>query len=175
LPAASVPFFGPNASNITITFVGSNDSLTFAGSLLPKDGFQSLTDTNALGNPAFSTPNITVTDNTPTRFPNVEGQIDLRAPSTTGDYNGNGVVDAADYVLWRKTLNQPAFPAGSGADGNANGTIDSGDYDFWRARFGNSVPGGASGAVNGAVPEPASAALLLLGALFVAAFGRRRP
>ena len=41
--------------------------------------------------------------------------------SPTGDYNGNGVVDAADYVVWRKTLNSTASPTGSGADGNQSG------------------------------------------------------
>ena len=59
--------------------------------------------------------------------------------SPTGDYNGNGVVDAADYVVWRKTLNLPASPEGSGADGDQDGMIDSGDYPFWRDRFGDVV------------------------------------
>src|SRR4029079_14349030 len=27
-------------------------------------------------------------------------------PEPTGDYNGNGAVDAADYVVWRKTFGQ---------------------------------------------------------------------
>jgi hypothetical protein len=82
------------------------------------------------------------------------------APAPNGDYNHDGTVNAADYVLWRKTLTQAASPAGSGADGNANGTIDSGDYDFWRARFGNTPPG--SGALGSAVvPEPATLVLQL--------------
>jgi Dockerin type I domain len=77
------------------------------------------------------------------------------APSPTGDYNGNHVIDAADYVVWRNTLNQPASPFGSGADGNANGTIDAGDYNFWRANFGNNVVGLGSVAAT-AVPEPST-------------------
>jgi hypothetical protein len=77
-------------------------------------------------------------------------------PMATGDYNGNGVVDAADYVVWRDSLDQMVTPAGSGADGNANGTIDDADYDFWRARFGNTAPGSASGLGLAAVPEPAA-------------------
>src|SRR4029078_3739764 len=39
-------------------------------------------------------------------------------PTLEGDYNGNGVVDAADYVWWRKN------------DGGAAG------YSIWRANFG---------------------------------------
>ena len=55
--------------------------------------------------------------------------MNLSTPTPTGDYNGNHVVDAADYVLWRNTLNQ-TVTAGSGADGNADGTINAADYDF---------------------------------------------
>lgn len=172
LPAGSVPFFNPSASNITISFSGSNDAMSFSGSLLPEDGFNSLTDMNAFGAPGNPT-NIQVTANTPTRFPNTAGQIDLRAPSPSGDYNGNGRVDAADYVVWRKTLNQSASPAGSGADGSANGMIDNADYNYWRTRFGNAVPGLAAGAAaNTAVPEPATIILALLAMLLTSV--RRR-
>jgi hypothetical protein len=159
LPAGSVPFFNPNAINISISFSGSNDSMTFSGSLLPKDGFNSLTDMNASGFPP-GTSNIQATANTPTRFPNVAGQIDLRtpAPGPTGDYNGNGAVDAADYVVWRDTLNQ-TVSMGTGSDGNGNGTVDAADYNFWRARFSNTVPGVGSAA---SAPEPTTVALFLV-------------
>ena len=59
-----------------------------------------------------------------------------------GDYNNNGIVDAADYVVWRKTLGQEVLNAGDGADGDESGFIDQGDYDFWRARFGLITKGG---------------------------------
>lgn len=85
------------------------------------------------------------------------------SPTTTGDYNGNGVVDAADYVVWRDTLNQSAAPPGSGADGIADGFIDSADYDFWRAHFGEIVPTGSGTLTAAAVPEPAAFMLTLVG------------
>ena len=50
------------------------------------------------------------------------------------DYNHNGAVDAADYVVWRDALGQ--IGAGLTADGNNNGEIDAGDYNVWRANFG---------------------------------------
>ena len=81
-----------------------------------------------------------------------ERSTGVAAPPTTGDYNHNNVVDAGDYVIWRRTVNQSASPTGSGADGNSNGTIDPGDYTYWRARFGNAV--GSGTAVN-SIPEPA--------------------
>ncbi|HJS09199.1 MAG TPA: hypothetical protein VJ809_16130 [Pirellulales bacterium] len=56
-----------------------------------------------------------------------------------GDYNGDGSVDAADYVVWRK--NPGAFGG------------DPGGYNTWRMNF--DVPDGAgSGLGASAVPEP---------------------
>jgi hypothetical protein len=94
------------------------------------------------------------------------------AAPPSGDYNGNHVVDAGDYVVWRKTLNQSVSPFGSGADGNANGTIDAGDYTHWRQRFGNSAgEAAATGFEPATVPEPATVMLSLLAFL---SFLRRR-
>jgi hypothetical protein len=82
----------------------------------------------------------------------------------TADYNHNGVVDMADYVLWRNTLNQNVTP-GSGADGSGNGVIDQADYGVWRANFGNGGgPGAGSGSLStNAVPEPIGTLLLAIG------------
>lgn len=88
----------------------------------------------------------------------------------TGDYNGNGVVDAADYTIWRNTFGQEVA-AGTGADGDQSGMIDDGDYTFWKARFGDNVPGAGAGAVGPAVPEPTTAATLSLGVLALGASG----
>ena len=88
---------------------------------------------------------------------------------SSGDYNSNGVVDAADYAVWRNAFGQSAIPAGSGADGDQSGTIDDGDYAYWRARFGN-VISGVGARTN--VPEPASSALLMAAGPLV--FRRRR-
>ena len=62
-----------------------------------------------------------------------------------GDYNQDGTVDAADYVMWRKT----------GVNGSQG-------YETWRANFGASSVGGSSTATNAAVPEPAASLLLIL-------------
>lgn len=95
-------------------------------------------------------------------------EIDVLAPAEAivGDYNGNGVVDAADYTKWRDTLNANV-PNGTGADGSNNGLIDQADYDIWRTNFGDGAPGAAS-----LVPEP-TAFVLFMTAL-AAAVGARR-
>jgi hypothetical protein len=92
-----------------------------------------------------------------------------------GDYNRNGAVDAADYVVWRKMLNQEVTP-GSGADGTGpagepDGVVNTLDYEFWRSQFGSpSSPG--SGAMGVAAPEPAAWALVVL---FIPAILGTRP
>ncbi len=67
-------------------------------------------------------------------------------PHIPGDYNLNGTVDTADYVVWRKT----------------DGTPES--YNIWRTHFGESIGGGAaaSGSDSVAVPEPHSLSLWVL-------------
>ena len=63
-------------------------------------------------------------------------------PELVGDYNGDDVVNAADYTIWRNALgtNVPKY---SGADGNGNGAIDAADYDEWKANFGSMAGRGA--------------------------------
>jgi hypothetical protein len=89
------------------------------------------------------------------------------ANPTNGDYNRNGVVDAADYVVWRNTF---GLTSPLDADGNGNGSIDDGDYTVWRMKFGN-VIGAGSALEASAIPEPCGAILLVIG---TAAFFSRR-
>jgi hypothetical protein len=72
-----------------------------------------------------------------------------------GDYNSNGVVDAADYVVWRDTLNQ-SVSNGSGADGNSDGIVNQLDFDIWRSHFGQSTSSSVAALPNfdGEIPEP---------------------
>ena len=65
------------------------------------------------------------------------------APTLEGDYNGNGVVDAADYAWWRKS--------GGGAAG----------YNTWRANFGR-TGAAATGAGFASVPEPVSGVMVVI-------------
>jgi hypothetical protein len=80
------------------------------------------------------------------------------APYLAGDYNNDGVVNAADNVEWRKysgtttaLLNDPH-----------GGTIGANQFSIWRVNFGQIS--GNGGLSNATVPEPAAALLLVLGA-----------
>jgi hypothetical protein len=90
------------------------------------------------------------------------------APQVPGDYNANGVVDAADFIVWRKSLGQTGVrPAadGTGPSGIPDGVVDQMDYQFWRSNFGVNLAEIASLSV----PEPfGSGTFFLLGYLVVA-------
>ncbi|MCA9189180.1 MAG: hypothetical protein KDA99_26325, partial [Planctomycetales bacterium] len=55
-----------------------------------------------------------------------------------GDYNGNGIVDAADYTVWKDNFGSDTELA---ADGNEDGVVNAADYTIWKDNFGqtNSV------------------------------------
>jgi subtilisin-like proprotein convertase family protein len=86
-----------------------------------------------------------------------------QAISLVGDYSANGRVDAADYVIWRKTLDTPVAPPGSGADGNGSGMVDNEDHIAWMTNFGKSLsPGGlAAGASTGGESAGSTSALMV--------------
>jgi hypothetical protein len=67
-------------------------------------------------------------------------------PDLAGDYNNNGKVDAADYVVWRH-MQGTNVPQYNGADGDGDGDVDSEDYNVWRARFGMTTPASSAGGV----------------------------
>ena len=88
-----------------------------------------------------------------------------------GDYNGDEIVNAADYTVWRDTLGQ--MGSGLAADGNGNDEVDAGDYDVWEQHFGETA-GSGSGIGGEQVPEPASLAIavFMMGLLFAQRFQR---
>jgi hypothetical protein len=99
--------------------------------------------------------------------------LQVSAPGLPGDYNDDGSVDAADYVVWRKnegTTNAlPNDPIG--------GTIGPAQFNQWRANFGAMAGSGsvAPDSVSGTVPEPNCLPMLLAGGMLlgVAAWSRR--
>jgi MprA protease rhombosortase-interaction domain-containing protein len=79
-------------------------------------------------------------------------------PVLSGDYDGNGFVDAADYVVWRRAMSAGGTLLNETA---SLGTADQADYDAWRANFGaGGTPGNGTLSGSGAVPEPATGVLL---------------
>jgi Bacterial pre-peptidase C-terminal domain len=85
---------------------------------------------------------------------NTLGDYFLSAQSSSfpaGDYNHNGVVDAADYTVWRDTLGSATDLRANGENnGSSAGLVDQADYTYWRAYFG----------ATSAPPSPGSSASL---------------
>ncbi|HEX2476888.1 MAG TPA: PEP-CTERM sorting domain-containing protein, partial [Lacipirellulaceae bacterium] len=75
-------------------------------------------------------------------------------PGVPGDYNDNGAVDAADYVIWRKLMGQNVQLKNEVA-GTTPGSVTVEDYAAWRTNFGNPAGGASVQSIAGAaVPEP---------------------
>jgi MYXO-CTERM domain-containing protein len=69
--------------------------------------------------------------------------LNIHFTPIAGDYNADGLIDAADYVSWRKGL----------------GTLPTETwYQVWRSKFGV----GSAGGTSSAVPEPAGWLLTML-------------
>ena len=84
----------------------------------------------------------------------INGRLSVVGPANlAGDYNQNGVVDAADYVVWRNGLGT---------------TYTQDQYNIWRANFGRTAGSGSGasfGSSSAGVPEPAAPMMLLTGML----------
>jgi hypothetical protein len=85
-----------------------------------------------------------------------------------GDYNGDDVVNAADYTVWRNHFGTNDKLPNDMSPGMV--TVD--DYNVWTQNFGAVLPAGAGGAA--VVPEPASWLILMASALAPLAVGRAR-
>lgn len=95
--------------------------------------------------------------------------------SSDGDYNSDGIVDTADYTVWRDHLGSPTALPNDNTPG-----VGTDDYTRWKANFGNTggsqtiqgivafgtLPGSGAGSAGlgslGTVPEPSSLSGLLL-------------
>lgn len=89
--------------------------------------------------------------------------LDLRAGPLLGDYNGDGMVDTADYTAWRDSLGQTGIDPFSGADGTGDGQVNADDYLVWRDNFGETDLITAAESI----PEPTSLAMLMIGTIAV--------
>ena len=81
-------------------------------------------------------------------------------PKLAGDYNEDGVVDAADFTVWRDSFGGTSLMN----ETVTLGIVDDADYDAWKANFGATASGELA---SPAVPEPStwSLALVVLGCL----------
>ena len=163
--AAAVVDYGssdpwPTANDAASIFLKSLDLSPTAGANWARSG----TADDTLGSSTASPVPGTVVDH-PGGDVGSPGRVGAAA-GLLGDYNGNHVVDAADYTVWRNSL------GGSSLLNDATpGMVDVADYNYWKAHFG--ATSGGLGAL--AVPEPASAIVLAIGAVSLIRLRRNQP
>jgi len=99
----------------------------------------------------------------------------LTVEQLDGDYNQNGVVDSADYTVWRDNLGANiTLPNEDPTQTPGWVTVD--DYAVWKSNFGLTAGGGASadsfGTSDAGVPEPSAAFLAVLAIVGLIALSR---
>jgi T5SS/PEP-CTERM-associated repeat protein len=91
------------------------------------------------------------------------------ALTVTGDYNGDGTVNAADYTVWRNKLGKNLILPNEDPL-QTPGQVTREDFFVWKTHYGETSPG--SGAAN--VPEPTSWVLAGVAAALGICYPRRR-
>jgi hypothetical protein len=92
-----------------------------------------------------------------------------------GDFNFDGVVDSADYVVWRKASGGFVSPF-QGADATGDGLVTQDDFNVWRSNFGMTLNSGSGVGAESThtIPEPMSVMLSLLASAGCSAASKRR-
>ena len=95
--------------------------------------------------------------------------IDASQPSA--DFNGDGMVDGADFLAWQRGFGLTGQTGVMNGDANSDGLVDAADLAVWQSQFGDDALSPPS---NVAVPEPAGAAGRVLASALLASITLRR-
>jgi hypothetical protein len=93
------------------------------------------------------------------------------------DFNGDGVVNGADFLIWQANAGIASGASVINGDADGDGDVDGADFLKWQRNVGRPMPWVGSGASGGGlaeVPEPTSLATLICGGMLSLAFSRRR-
>jgi alpha-L-arabinofuranosidase len=130
--SVAVMILNMNTTNRTVNVSINGNTLSVDGVMYQTNGDTalSLTSLSNLGN-SFST---SIAGHTLQVFV---------ISALSGDFNHDNIIDAADYIAWRKSDSSPA------------------GYTLWRAHFGQTTGSGMGTATSTAVPEPSLLVLLM--------------
>jgi hypothetical protein len=196
---------GPGPSNNDLSLTLASDALA---SLKNGDAFQIISYTGDIGNVDVTNPANPIIDfaNAPlftdidvspdvlalhnlvaqVEFANQGVYVIFKDPSMVGpgagaiapDFNGDGVVDLADFAIWQAHVGIMSGASVLDGDADGDGDVDGLDFLKWQRNVGKPMPwtgaGAGSGSSLAAVPEPASLVLVLSAGSLALAFCRRR-
>ncbi|HMO84133.1 MAG TPA: hypothetical protein PKC18_04345 [Lacipirellulaceae bacterium] len=94
----------------------------------------------------------------------------LQVTGTESDFNGDGRVDGADFLVWQRGVGHTLGATRADGDANADGMVDGADLHIWRGQFGAT----SAMAVAAATPEPGSLAMALFAAMALRPRRRRQ-
>ncbi|MEN1680560.1 MAG: hypothetical protein AAGJ46_13305 [Planctomycetota bacterium] len=136
-PAGSIPEFSTTIGDLTGQVYRSTSLAEPIGDISPS--IQPSTSVNAMGN----------------------------LVQANGDFNGDNVIDMADFTVWRDNLGNNVGIPGIAGDGNFDGVVDLADYELWKTNFGMMGTQAMQ-----PIPEPQTGALAILATALV---GTLRP
>ncbi len=95
----------------------------------------------------------------------------IAALAPYADFNLDGVVDGADFSIWRANMGMDTAASFEQGDANGDGIVDGADYIIWRHSLGPATSLEAfasSGIGESVVPEPTTIGLALAAAILLA-------
>jgi hypothetical protein len=145
-------------SDVELAGVDSTVTWQITSSPVPFDALR-------IGGPSFVTsPKETVIDNVKLAL------IDVGPPpANNSDFNGDGVVDGADLLIWQRGFGLSNETGKSHGNANADMLVDGADLSVWKAHFGG-LPALPATSV---VPEPTSALLAVVIGIAAGLGGKR--
>ncbi|BBO32465.1 PEP-CTERM sorting domain-containing protein [Lacipirellula parvula] len=100
----------------------------------------------------------------------VSYDIVANAPTINADFSGDGIVDGADFLIWQQNFGLASAALQNQGDANGDGAVNDLDLTAWKDNFGAGIPAPPVSAV----PEPATAALVVIAGLAAFASRKRR-
>jgi hypothetical protein len=93
------------------------------------------------------------------------------------DFNLDGVIDSADFAIWRASSGAGISATFEQGDANGDGVVDGADYVIWRHTLGPATSLGvfteSSGLGSGGVPGPSTIGLAIAASLFIGSYCAR--
>lgn len=128
-------------------------------------------DSLRIGGPSGVASTNSAGDPRPAAFDNIYFALEAPMEGTPGDFNGDGLVNLADYTVWRDNLGA-ADESVLANNGDGTNGVNAGDYEVWKQAFGNASSASIVASAN--VPEPSTASIAGLIVLGSIALARRR-